>query len=444
MITNQVPKKIKILIIIFTFFSLLFLSLHKKNETYITLTTQNIYVVFITGLFFINLMICIFLLLYYTSHQKRNYLLILAIAFLSNLYYYLEVAMIALSSVENELPEVYQKPNDIVICYIFRQISFILIVFLAIYSTNSKSNGIFASKKNIIIFILSTLILFLTPVVTKNLTSDNAIYSITIMQYSPELHLLSWNVIYTKIISLLWLLLIVSCTIIRNYSKIWFCIIFISITSVSSNLILIYFIDKPYPSWNLAKGIELTSIIYIASTLMYYIFRELNHANYLATHDPLTSAYNRRYFINSLSEISKNQNNSFSIIMLDIDNFKNINDQWGHHIGDQVLVTVTHTIKKSIRDGDILGRLGGEEFGIIIKNNAQEHILSIAERIRKNIESQCADNIQPHGPEKITVSIGCFIAKHNNLSSSEIFINTDKALYQAKRTGKNKVIIYSE
>ncbi|END2193844.1 GGDEF domain-containing protein [Escherichia coli] len=444
MITNQVPKKLKISIIIFIFFSLVFLSLHKKNEIYITLTTRNIYIVFITGLFFINLMICIFLLLYYTSHQKRNYLLILAIAFLSNLYYYLEVAMIALSSVGNELSSVHQKPNDIVINYIFCHLSFISIVFLAIYSTNSKPNGIFASKKNIIILILSLLILFLTPVVTKNLTSDNIKYSIAIIRYSPELHLLSWNVIYTKIMSLFWLLLIASCITIRNYSKIWFCVIFICVTSVSSNLILIYFIDKPYPSWNLIKGLELISMIYITSTLMYYIFRELNHANHLAFHDPLTNIYNRRHFVNSLEEISKNQNNSFSLLMLDIDDFKKINDQWGHHIGDQAIVTVTHTIKKSIRDGDILGRLGGEEFGIIIKNNAQEHILSIAERIRKNIESQCADNIQPHGPEKITVSIGCFIAKHNNLSSSEIFINTDKALYQAKRTGKNKVIIYSE
>ncbi|HGU0698578.1 TPA: GGDEF domain-containing protein, partial [Escherichia coli] len=129
---------------------------------------------------------------------------------------------------------------------------------------------------------------------------------------------------------------------------------------------------------------------------------------------------------------------------LDIDNFKSINDKWGHHMGDQVIVMVTRIIKKSIRKEDILGRLGGEEFGIIIKGNTQKLLLSIAERIRKNIEEQCSEKLLSHGPEKITVSIGCFTSKENNLSPSEMLVNADKALYQAKRTGKNKVITHSK
>ncbi|WP_312755081.1 GGDEF domain-containing protein, partial [Escherichia coli] len=84
--------------------------------------------------------------------------------------------------------------------------------------------------------------------------------------------------------------------------------------------------------------------------------------------------------------------------MLDIDNFKSINDKWGHHMGDQVIVMVTRIIKKSIRKDDILGRLGGEEFGIIIKGNSQKLLLSIAERIRKNIEEQCSEKLLSHGP----------------------------------------------
>ncbi|EIN3868673.1 GGDEF domain-containing protein, partial [Escherichia coli] len=172
------------------------------------------------------------------------------------------------------------------------------------------------------------------------------------------------------------------------------------------------------------------------------VFRKLNHANHMAIHDPLTNTYNRRYFIDSLKNISKHHD--FSVIMLDIDNFKSINDKWGHHMGDQVIVMVTRIIKKSIRKEDILGRLGGEEFGIIIKGNTQKLLLSIAERIRKNIEEQCSKKLLSHGPEKITVSIGCFTSKENNLSPSEMLVNADKALYQAKRTGKNKVITHSK
>ncbi|MCV5590747.1 GGDEF domain-containing protein, partial [Escherichia coli] len=168
---------------------------------------------------------------------------------------------------------------------------------------------------------------------------------------------------------------------------IWLCIILISIVSVCNNLILLYFIDKSHPAWYMTKFLELISMIYIISTLMYYVFRKLNHANHMAIHDPLTNTYNRRYFIDSLNNISKHHD--FSVIMLDIDNFKSINDKWGHHMGDQVIVMAASIIKKSIREEDILGRLGGEEFGIIIKGNTQKLLLSIAERIRKNIEEQC-------------------------------------------------------
>lgn len=443
MIINQVPIKIKIFIFLFSCISIIFLLLHENNGIYITQTTQISYSVFIIGLFFINLMIFIFLLLYYVSNQRQSYLLILSFAFLSNTYYLLEVAIISLSPLGNDLSTIYQKSNDIAIYYLFRQFSFISIIFLAVYSTNVKNKSVLEDKRNIIIVVLSILILFITPFVAKNLSSDNIKYSLNIIQYSLNRHLPTWNIVYTKIISVFWLVLLISsCISIRNYSKIWLCIILISIVSVCNNLILLYFIDKSHPAWYMTKFLELISMIYIISTLMYYIFRKLNHANHMAIHDPLTNTYNRRYFIDSLKNISKHHD--FSVIMLDIDNFKSINDKWGHHMGDQVIVMVTRIIKKSIRKEDILGRLGGEEFGIIIKGNTQKLLLSIAERIRKNIEEQCSEKLLSHGPEKITVSIGCFTSKENNLSPSEMLVNADKALYQAKRTGKNKVITHSK
>ena len=421
MIINQVPIKIKIFIFLFSCISIIFLLLHENNGIYITQTTQISYSVFIIGLFFINLMIFIFLLLYYVSNQRQSYLLILSFAFLSNTYYLLEVAIISLSPLGNDLS----------------------IIFLAVYSTNVKNKSVLEDKRNIIIVVLSILILFITPFVAKNLSSDNIKYSLNIIQYSLNRHLPTWNIVYTKIISVFWLVLLISsCVSIRNYSKIWLCIILISIVSVCNNLILLYFIDKSHPAWYMTKFLELISMIYIISTLMYYVFRKLNHANHMAIHDPLTNTYNRRYFIDSLKNISKHHD--FSVIMLDIDSFKSINDKWGHHMGDQVIVMVTRIIKKSIRKEDILGRLGGEEFGIIIKGNTQKLLLSIAERIRKNIEEQCSEKLLSHGLEKITVSIGCFTSKENNLSPSEMLVNADKALYQAKRTGKNKVIIHSK
>ncbi len=92
-------------------------------------------------------MVFIFLLLYYVSNQRQSYLLILSFAFLSNTYYLLEVAIISLSPIGNDLSTTYQKSNDIAIYYLFRQFSFISIIFLAIYSTNVKNKSILEEKK---------------------------------------------------------------------------------------------------------------------------------------------------------------------------------------------------------------------------------------------------------------------------------------------------------
>uniref|UniRef100_UPI00155FD595 MASE4 domain-containing protein n=1 Tax=Escherichia coli TaxID=562 RepID=UPI00155FD595 len=118
MIINKVPKKIKEFIFIFSFLSIIFMLLHEKNGIHITLTTQISYSVFIIGIFFINLMVFIFLLLYYVSNQRQSYLLILSFAFLSNTYYLLEVAIISLSPIGNDLSTTYQKSNDIAIYYL--------------------------------------------------------------------------------------------------------------------------------------------------------------------------------------------------------------------------------------------------------------------------------------------------------------------------------------
>ncbi|MEH5158052.1 MASE4 domain-containing protein, partial [Escherichia coli] len=181
MIINPVPIKIKIFIFLFSCISIIFLLLHENNGIYITQTTQITqisYSVFIIGLFFINLMIFIFLLLYYVSNQRQSYLLILSFAFLSNTYYLLEVAIISLSPLGNDLSTIYQKSNDIAIYYLFRQFSFISIIFLAVYSTNVKNKSVLEDKRNIIIVVLSILILFITPFVAKNLSSDNIKYSL--------------------------------------------------------------------------------------------------------------------------------------------------------------------------------------------------------------------------------------------------------------------------
>ena len=102
--------------------------------------------------------------------------------------------------------------------------------------------------------------------------------------------------------------------------------------------------------------------------------------------------------------------------------------------------------KKKIHQerGYIKGHLGGEEFSIIIKGNTPKFFINCRANQKKNIEEQCSEKLLSHGPEKITVSIGCFTSKENNLSPSEMLVNADKALYRSQKNRKNKVITHSK
>ncbi len=156
----------------------------------------------------------------------------------------------------------------------------------------------------------------------------------------------------------------------------------------------------------------------------------------LVTIDELTSAYNRRAFNNYLHinmGRAKRYNEPLSMLMLDIDHFKNINDSHGHDVGDLILKALVHVAKESIRQEDILARWGGEEFSVLLPQTGKNTVLQLAERLRKTISDH-------HFPKHlhVTVSIGCTSLQDDD--SSESFIKrADTALYQAKDAGRNRV-----
>lgn len=160
--------------------------------------------------------------------------------------------------------------------------------------------------------------------------------------------------------------------------------------------------------------------------------------------DELTAVYNRNTGINRLKEEILRANrtgNSLCIAMLDIDNFKSINDTYGHLIGDRVLNHVSTQIKNSLRGSDIVSRYGGEEFLIILPDTDEIRALMALERVRESIENK---KIRV-GNEKldVTVSIGVTEVGHDE-DALEAIARADMALYQAKKTGKNKVEIISK
>ena len=160
-----------------------------------------------------------------------------------------------------------------------------------------------------------------------------------------------------------------------------------------------------------------------------------------STLDKLTSVYNRKYFEESLIfllEGSQLDNSEFAVIMFDIDDFKGVNDKYGHQVGDEVLIKLTREVKKTISKNDIIGRYGGEEFIVLLPNCDKNKAISVAEKIRTNV-----DDAKILGEKrKVTISIGIAMSNNERISSDEIVKRADQALYRAKHEGKNRCILW--
>jgi diguanylate cyclase (GGDEF)-like protein len=162
----------------------------------------------------------------------------------------------------------------------------------------------------------------------------------------------------------------------------------------------------------------------------------------MASTDSMTKLYNRRYF-SSISqytiELSKRENQQISIIMLDIDKFKDVNDIYGHKVGDDVIIALANILLISQRKSDIVCRYGGEEFVILLPSTSLDGAKIVAHKIREDIENYSI-NLKNNEQLKFTVSLGVSqvnISNDNNIEPA--LKRADDALYEAKESGRNKV-----
>ena len=193
--------------------------------------------------------------------------------------------------------------------------------------------------------------------------------------------------------------------------------------------------------------LALSLVSLLLATLLFWSFRSRKvqaKLRYYAHTDGLTKIANRGFFTESveslLSQAQKN-NNAVSLILLDLDHFKNINDTYGHQVGDWALIQVAATIRDSVTENAILGRLGGEEFGVALMVQDSSVGLRIAEECR-----QAIDNIDTNKSGynfKLTVSAGVGCSSHAGYKLDNLYAAADLALYQSKQYGRNRVYEYS-
>ncbi|MDH3972904.1 MAG: sensor domain-containing diguanylate cyclase [Deltaproteobacteria bacterium] len=204
-------------------------------------------------------------------------------------------------------------------------------------------------------------------------------------------------------------------------------------------------VHKPEANAFLEKDVQLFDEV--AQQIAVAIDKALSFRNIreLSMRDDLTGLYNRRYFFDTFEkemERARRFNRNISVIILDIDHFKNFNDKNGHLLGDDALRTVAATLEENVRKADTLARYGGEEFIVLISEQDKTHTVKIAEKLRVAIEEieVSGEKNQPRG--KLTVTLGVSSYPDDTQYATELIDCADKALYSGKTKGRNIVVAF--
>ncbi len=186
------------------------------------------------------------------------------------------------------------------------------------------------------------------------------------------------------------------------------------------------------------KALKINTFIYEIQQLYKQVVKHVCMLSKQATVDGLTKIFNRRKFNLIIDRLFEKETN-FSLILLDIDYFKQVNDTYGHTVGDEVLYYMAQTMEEVVGKEHLCFRYGGEEFAVILKQVNKEEAYEVAEKLRKIV----ADTISPTG-KPIHISLGISERKAQDTSVQEVIQRADIALYHSKTTGRNKTTLYDE
>ncbi|MGE8543464.1 MAG: GGDEF domain-containing protein [Acinetobacter johnsonii] len=199
--------------------------------------------------------------------------------------------------------------------------------------------------------------------------------------------------------------------------------------------------------WLLSMLYFVIPILITCLILFEILLSQWRHRERLIQHlsqiDPLTNTFNRRRISQSLEYLhQQDPHNPYAVVLLDLDHFKSINDQFGHHMGDNVLIAVSQELNDQIQKHELVGRFGGEEFILILKHASLPKAYQIAERCRTTIEALVISNDEGQSIH-VTASFG-IAQSHHGLRPQQVLSQADKALYAAKASGRNQIKCYLE
>jgi diguanylate cyclase (GGDEF)-like protein len=202
--------------------------------------------------------------------------------------------------------------------------------------------------------------------------------------------------------------------------------------------------DRRIPTIDKVRTLEVFATQAVTALQSAHQYEEIRRLTLI---DALTPAYNHRFFQDALAkEVHRHARSGLelALAMLDIDNFKKVNDTFGHPIGDEILKGLVEELMAHARETDVVARYGGEEFGIILPDTPARSAREAANRLRELIERRVFTLPQVNKTLHITVSIGIAVYPRDGTTSADLISRADAALYFAKKNGKNQVAVAGE
>jgi len=267
------------------------------------------------------------------------------------------------------------------------------------------------------------------------------------------------SLVYSTVYSWYLLIIIVSCIFIigvniyaiikrKNFAVIFFIGFLILFAGIANDMmhylqIIItgYYLSAFFSGFILLESLMLSIKFSQEYRQVLVLSSRLDKAVDTANHDPLTGIYNRRYLVLAGTrevEISKRYGTHFSLVMMDIDNFKQINDNYGHDVGDLVIIKLASILSSHIREADITARFGGDEFVLLLPQTETEEAFLVAEKIREVVEKSVI-SVNEEDSIHFTVSMGVACFRNGVDSYDGIIRQADEMLYASKKKGRNTV-----
>ncbi|EQC2551254.1 sensor domain-containing diguanylate cyclase [Enterobacter sichuanensis] len=344
--------------------------------------------------------------------------------------------------------------NDFLIYHFFRHVLMILVFVLTLVAYRFRRQGLLARNgPGLVAGVACGLVIV---ILTLAWLFSSHYPEIRLLFSSAETDALtpSWRYIANHAMVIIWLgLLLVMVLVTRATRLFWMVLVFYGLCSAGS---LVYLWSEKVVTQYIWYQVYLFEAVSCMICLVFLFFNAYNvyalsHSRYHearqdALRDYLTQIPNRRYFFEKLAGClaRTSARDPVTLIVCDIDFFKRINDRYGHHQGDIVLQYIAWVLQESVRKNDVVARIGGEEFALLLPGVSQEQARQVASRIQARLAQEVQTLSRHLLPEPVTLSMGLYTSGDVAINETECLRRADSALYEAKNSGRNCIRIWSD